>query len=379
MALFGEEKLAELEAFVTLARNDPSILHKQELSFFKEYLLSLGAKIPDPLAEEPKEESEEEPFHVESLNDEEVVAPESTPPPALAPAGEKELTDDDYEKLSKAKEAAAEALEAGDLNKAVESYTKALLVGNPTALLYTRRAEVLFKQKRYAAAVRDCDEALKLNPDNARAYRIRGTSNRYLGNWKQAHSDIEMGQKIDYDENIWDIQKLVEQKYKIIEEHERSVQRRREEKERREREKRIREQRASSQKAYEEQKKREASGVPGGFPGGMPGGFPGEMSGGYPGGAPGGMSGSMPGGIPGGVPGGMPGGMGGLGGLLGSVNDPDVQQVFSNPKMMAAFQDILTNPGNMAKYKDDPEVADAISKLMRKFGGGMAGGSGIPH
>lgn len=48
-------------------------------------------------------------------------------------------------------------------------------------------------------------------------------------------------------------------------------------------------------------------------------------------------------------------------------------------QMMAAFQDILTNPGNMAKYKDDPEVADAISKLMRKFGGGMAGGSGIPH
>lgn len=48
---------------------------------------------------------------MESLNDEEVVAPESTPPPALAPAGEKELTDDDYEKLSKAKEAAAEALE----------------------------------------------------------------------------------------------------------------------------------------------------------------------------------------------------------------------------------------------------------------------------
>lgn len=41
---------------MTLARNDPSILHKQELSFFKEYLLSLGAKIPDPLAEEPKEE-----------------------------------------------------------------------------------------------------------------------------------------------------------------------------------------------------------------------------------------------------------------------------------------------------------------------------------
>lgn len=120
-------------------------------------------------------------------------------------------------------------MQAGDLDKAVESYTDALLIGNPTALLYTRRADILLKQKRYAAAIRDCDEALKLNPDNARAYRIRGTAHRqgiaqhidtgflfaaykrwfscdtatmffpffrYLGHWKQAHSDIEMGQKV---------------------------------------------------------------------------------------------------------------------------------------------------------------------------------------
>lgn len=35
--------------------------------------------------------------------------------------------------------------------------------------------------------------------------------------------------QIDYDENIWDMQKLVEQKYKKIEEHERLIQRKREE------------------------------------------------------------------------------------------------------------------------------------------------------
>lgn len=95
---------------------------------------------------------------------------------------------------------------------------------------------------------------------------------------------------------------------------------------------------------------------------------------------------------------------------MGSINDPDIQQVFSNPKvrrevfdktvmrcflwhfthnfriyancfawtqMMAAFQDIMTNPANMVKYKDDPEISEAFSKLTRKFGGGMAGG-GFP-
>ncbi|KAL8272875.1 hypothetical protein Esti_003184 [Eimeria stiedai] len=362
--------VAELEAFVTLVRDDPGILHRPELAFFKSYLHSLGARIPEPPAEERPEEpeSEEEVFQEESLNDEEVVAPETTPPPELAPTGEKELTDDDYEKLAKAKEAATEAVEAGELNRAVECYTNALLIGNPTALLYTRRAEVLLKLKRYVAAARDCDEAVKLNPDNARAYRIRGTAYRQEAaqQWKQAHSDIEMGQKIDYDENIWDMQKLVEQKYKTIEEHERAVQRKKEEKARRERERRAREQRANAQRTFEEQKKREAEFCREGGPCG------GGVS---CGGMPSGMPGRMPSGMSGGIPGGMPGGVAGLAGLLGSINDPDIQSVFSNPKMMAAFQDIMTNPGNMAKYKDDPEVAEAISKLSRKLGGGVSGGN----
>lgn len=51
-------------------------------------------------------------------------------------------------------------------------------------------------------------------------------------------------------------------------------------------------------------------------------------------------------------------------------------------QMLAAFQDIMSNPANMAKYKDDPEVAEAISKLSSKFGGampgGMPGGFGFP-
>ncbi|CDJ36677.1 58 kDa phosphoprotein, putative [Eimeria mitis] len=357
MALFGEDKITELQAFVTLARNDPSILHRPELAFFKDYLISLGAKLPDPPAEEPEApESEEEPFEPESLNDEEVVAPESTPAPPLAPTGEKELTDEDYEKLAKAKEAATEAAEAGDLNKAVESYTEALLIGNPTALLYTRRADILLKQKRYAAAARDCFGLYYF---------------RYLGNWKQAHSDIEMGQKIDYDENIWDIQKLVEQKYKIIEEHERSSQRKKEERERKERERRAREQRANAQRAYEEQKKREASTAISAVE--CLAECRGECQ-------------------------------------VECLGECQVECLEACPvecqeacqvgcqeacqvecreeweaecredwEMMAAFQDILTNPGNMAKYKDDPDVAEAISKLTRKFGGGMPGGFNVPH
>lgn len=63
-------------------------------------------------------QSEEDTFEPESLNDEEVVVPESTPAPPLAPAEERELTDEDYEKLAKAKEAATEAAEVRAAGKA---------------------------------------------------------------------------------------------------------------------------------------------------------------------------------------------------------------------------------------------------------------------
>ncbi|KAL8432538.1 hypothetical protein ACSSS7_004535 [Eimeria intestinalis] len=261
--------LAELEAFVTLVRNDPSILHRPELAFFRSYLHSLGARIPEPPADEQpdEQESEEEVFQEDSLNDDEVVAPETIPLPELAPTG-KELTDDDHEKLAKAKEAAAEAVE------------------------------------------------------------------------------------IDYDENIWDMQKLVEQKYKTIEEHERAAQRKKEEKARRERERRAREQRAHAQRAYEEQKKREPEkGDHAAVECLVEGCLVGCLAE-YPAGCPAGCLAEC------------------LAGCLAACPGERPAECLEGWPV----SDIMTNPGNMAKYKDDPEVAEAISKLTRKFGG-VAGGS----
>lgn len=45
-------------------------------------------------------------------------------------------------------------------------------------MLYAKRANILLKQKRVKAAIRDCDEALKYNPDSAAAHKYRGRANR---------------------------------------------------------------------------------------------------------------------------------------------------------------------------------------------------------
>ena len=50
---------------------------------------------------------------------------------------------------------------------------------------------------------------------------------------------------------------------------------------------------------------------------------------------------------------------------------------FQDPEVAAAFQDISTNPANMAKYQNNPKVMQLINKMMGKFGGG-GGAGGMP-
>merc|ERR1719188_846171 len=63
--------------------------------------------------------------------------------------------------------------------------------------------------------------------------------------------------------------------------------------------------------------------------------------------------------------------------LQGLLSDPELMAAFSNPKMAAAMQDIMSNPANMSKYQSDPEIMGLFQKMMGKMGG-MGGGAGMP-
>ena len=95
--------------------------------------------------------------------------------------------------------------------------------------------------------------------------------------------------------------------------------------------------------------------------------------------------------------GGMPGGMGGMPGMPGQdpdmmkgmMNDPEIKKAMENPKVVAAFQEIMNGPGgpmgllsNPAKLQElmgDPEVGPALNLMMKKMmgGGGMPGMGGM--
>lgn len=152
---------------------------------------------------------------MEPDEDEPECLPEDPEPhPAKAFAGELDLSEEQIDKQEVAKRDATEAFEHGDFDKALASFTEAILIGNVSAMLYAKRADVLLKLKRPCACISDCESAIEINPDSAKAYRIRGKAYRALGKWEEAHKDISLSQKLDYDEGLEDMHNFVAEKLK---------------------------------------------------------------------------------------------------------------------------------------------------------------------
>jgi len=286
------------------------MLHQPELGFFKVYVEQMGGKIPprteaekhekpsekatatgksksnesdfstesgkknydepldftkpmkeDKVASEPEESSEVSADEVsseqeESSEDLEKLLPEDEKLPDIAPTMEKELTDEDYDKLGDLKMAGNKAMRAGENINALDLMTQAILIGEPSALLYARRASVLLKMKRPIACIRDCTEALKLNPDSAKAYKTRGKAYRKLHKWEEANKDLGMGQRIDYDDETQDILKVVNAKWKVIRTKKLGRNSRNEERESRRRVKRVTRARKEAKKRVRGTKKK---------------------------------------------------------------------------------------------------------------------------
>lgn len=390
------QKLAELKLFIKLLEDSPDIIHAPELEFFRNFMKTHGATVPQPDktsstntkpkadAEPPKEEEEEvisedeldteDEADVETVagdeDDPDLLSPESEGPPECIEENLKELSDEQLDQLAALKEKAAEATEANRYEEALDLMTSILKLANPSAMLYAKRADLNLRLKKPIACIQDCDAAIRLNPDNGKAYRLRGKAYRALGDWEKAHSDLEMGQKIDYDDDVYAIQKYVADKWKVIDERRRAKLRRREERQKRNLLRQRRRRQAAARREYAAEnarKQAEAFHVDdidddeddlpnGSFPGGMPGAFGGSGAGA-----------------------GADGGLGGLSGLLGGLmGNPEMKKAMNNPKVLQAVMEMMQNPASFSKYQNDPQVMAAFSSLMgsMKGAGGAVPGAG---
>jgi len=280
------------------------------------------------------------------------------------PMYEGDGSNDDFDKATDAKMAGSDLKSAGNFEEALEKYTEAVLAAEPSALLLANRAHCLFKLKRYTAAIRDCDVALEKNPDSAKSLRIRGECYLKTDQCHSARKDLSQAQAIDWDSEA--AMMLKEATEKCSELDAEVVKKKLEEEEKlKKRAAEIKKAQEEARKEAEEEEKARASSS------GM-GGMPGM----------GGMGGM------GGMPG-MGGGMGGMEGMMaGLMSDPEIAAGMQNPKIQAAFQELMgsggpaglmSNPGKIQEMMADPEVGPFLQKLMGKMmgGGGMGGMPGM--
>ncbi|KAK9925727.1 hypothetical protein M0R45_022995 [Rubus argutus] len=232
-------KVAELKEFVSKIKSNPSILHNPSLAFFKSYLQSLGAQIPqDPKMDnsDTKEDfdvkrsdpvSDDDDDIVESdieLDDADVLEPDNDPPQKMGDPSV-EVTEEMQDAAQLAKSKAMDAISEGKLDEAIDHVTEAIMLNPTSAILKASRASIFVKLNKPNAAIRDANAAIEINPDSAKGYKIRGTAKAMLGHWEEAACDLHVASKLDYDEEIGLVLKKVEPNARKIEEHRKRYQR----------------------------------------------------------------------------------------------------------------------------------------------------------
>jgi len=370
---FSAAQVAALKDFVNLLKHKPELLHDPQLGFFRNYLESLGAKVPEPqshhdhddhdhdhshshahghdhdhshshahghdhdhphahshtTAPQPEpvvEEEEEEPEVEEEPEpvDPDVIAPETDPPQPMGDES-KEPSDEDREKASALRGEASEHSANGDFAKAIELLTEAITKHNgSSAPLYASRAQLYLKAKKPASAIRDAEAAIRINPDSATAYRVRARARLLLGQWEDAVADLKAANMRDYDPDINELLKSATPKAQA------AAARRK-----------AREEREKRKKRKEEAKS--GGTASGGFNFGA-GGFP------FPG----------------------AGGAGGFGGippelLQTLMSDPELLAAATDPTVIPILTEVSQNPAAIHKYKDHPKVGKLIEKFSHLF------------
>uniref|UniRef100_A0A914I6D2 STI1 domain-containing protein n=1 Tax=Globodera rostochiensis TaxID=31243 RepID=A0A914I6D2_GLORO len=323
------EQVTLLKQFVQMCKQDHSLLHKEEFAFYRDYLESLGAKIPTDTSTSDQHESEEKESKSGQQEAKEEEMEEELPMPELDNSGvvtdqtddlllsmgdpDKEVDDGDVDRANENREAAMAAFNEGDYQKALDLLTQAITLNPGSAILHAKRANTLLKMYKMKAAIQDCDKAITINPDSAQPYKFRGRANQLL---------------VDYDDMAYGWMKEVESNAKKLQEHERTNQRRAEEKDQRERLERVRRAQEANKRAKERATENEEPEEEGHF------------------------------------------GMGMFTELFKELSDdPELLNAIKNdPSLIQKLMEIMQNPANMMKYMNDPNVQKILGKLGNKFG-----------
>nr|XP_048273657.1 hsc70-interacting protein-like [Myodes glareolus] len=177
-------KVSKLQAFVKMCKQDPSVLHTDEMRFLREWVESMGSKVPpathkakseENIKEEKRDNKTEESIKMDEPSSEEsdleidnegVIEPDIDAPqemgvtrgPALVlQMGDEnaEITEEMMDQANEKKGAAIEVLNDGELQKAIVLFSDVIKLNPFLAILYAKIASVFIKLQKPNAALHD--------------------------------------------------------------------------------------------------------------------------------------------------------------------------------------------------------------------------------
>ncbi|CAD7670791.1 unnamed protein product [Nyctereutes procyonoides] len=204
-----------------MCKQDLSIVHTEEMHFLQEWWRAWGGgrkhskKVEENIkTDEPSsEESDLE------IDNEDIIEPDSDVPQEMGKENV-EITREMMDQANDKKVAAIDALNDGELQKAIDLFTNAIKLNPHLAILYAKRASIFIKLQKPNAAIQDCD----------RPYKWWRKAHRLLGHWEEAAHDLALACKLDYVENasamLKEVQPRVKERIERVkkaqEEHERT-------------------------------------------------------------------------------------------------------------------------------------------------------------
>mmetsp|Transcript_5277 Transcript_5277/g.19323 ORF Transcript_5277/g.19323 Transcript_5277/m.19323 type:complete len:608 (-) Transcript_5277:3459-5282(-) len=90
-----------------------------------------------------------------------------------------------------AKQQGNEAFKAGDYERAVDFYSKAIEIAGNNSVLYSNRAMAYLKLVDFKSAETDCTQALMLDKKNVKALLRRGTARAFMTMYREALDDFK--------------------------------------------------------------------------------------------------------------------------------------------------------------------------------------------
>ncbi|CAM9203624.1 unnamed protein product, partial [Bubo scandiacus] len=109
-----------------------------------------------------------------------------------------EVTSNMMKQADEKKKVAFDAVGRGE---SVQLFTDAIKLNPQLSTLYVNRASVFVQLQKPYAAIRDCNKAMKIDPNSAQPYKWRRKAFRLLDHWQQAAKDLAPVCQLDYDED----------------------------------------------------------------------------------------------------------------------------------------------------------------------------------